>query len=100
MKKMLKSEELTATHRTIMQAVQSSMVSAPSHLTARGPLTLLNQILPNEMKQDGAAEYMPAITGLIHSRWLLVVNQDPFSGLARYRLSHDADIYLRQLVHS
>lgn len=99
MKKVLNAEDLTSVHQAIMKAVQSSAAEAPSRLTARGPLALLRQVLPREMKEDGGeASYVLAVTALIRNRWILVVSPDAFSGLARYRLSHEADIYLRQLV--
>lgn len=100
MKKVLNVEDLTPVHQAIMTAIQSSGTEAPSHLTARGPSALLQQIMPNEMSDGGEAVYLPAMSALIRNRWVLVVSPDTVSGLARYRLSHDADIYIRQLVNA
>lgn len=96
MRKVLEAKDVTPVQQSILRAVVSSAKDHPSRLTATGPTVLLRQILTiedNENKED----YKIAMIGLVSARWIIGISKNPNSGLASYRLSHTADLYIRKL---
>jgi hypothetical protein len=92
----LEAKSITPVHQEILRAMKSSVTEQPSRLTAAGPTVLLRQIMTIE-EGDSKEAYSRAMCELTSARWIISISQNPGAGLARYRLSDDADLYVRKL---